>query len=446
MNQQLNLLSSDTFKPPSMIFLTDEIFVLGLPTRLEHALIKNYILTVSDLLEVTTRDLLKFKNFGPKSVKFIEEIKDKVRIRIDDSTEANTLEGNEKVIHKEIIPDNELIDSLFSKSGNERALEIIKKRYGILDEEKHTLEEIGGIYKLTRERIRQIIKNALKKMSITRGSCRVRILEKLENIFKTNNYIINDEIADAEIKRDFSTSIDGSSFLDLLSDMNWIQNHAVGDVTYYSEKSDRYDLGALMEIIVKYLKESEIALSPDDLNDRIKLAFPANSTKLEVILQCLKLDPRVEEKSQNFYGTYSKHGSIKLYRAIITDILQTSGIPLHFTEISNKVNDRLRYANKHIDVRRVHAVLIEDDMFAHTGARGTYGLTSWGIRKITTPDLIIECLGKVKFPLHVDQIYDYVRRYKDVPKVNVLSVLINNRNFEKVPGGFYKLSSNFSQS
>jgi len=46
----------------------------------------------------------------------------------------------------------------------ERERDIIKLRFGIGNEHDHTLEEIGKTFKLSRERIRQILETALRKM------------------------------------------------------------------------------------------------------------------------------------------------------------------------------------------------------------------------------------------------------------------------------------------
>lgn len=47
----------------------------------------------------------------------------------------------------------------------EREQTVIKRRYGLEDEEIATLDEIGKDLKLTRERVRQIEKQALAKLS-----------------------------------------------------------------------------------------------------------------------------------------------------------------------------------------------------------------------------------------------------------------------------------------
>ena len=91
--------------------------------------------------------------------------------------DASTTRENDKSSLKDLLPDQgPLVDSILedislakcleetlSKLG-EKEKEIIKMRYGIGIDKKYTLEQIGQIYGLTRERIRQIERRALRKM------------------------------------------------------------------------------------------------------------------------------------------------------------------------------------------------------------------------------------------------------------------------------------------
>ncbi len=64
------------------------------------------------------------------------------------------------VIHRNLREQIELaLDSL-----TEREAEVLKLRFGLMDGKEHTLEEVGDIFKVTRERIRQIEAKALRKL------------------------------------------------------------------------------------------------------------------------------------------------------------------------------------------------------------------------------------------------------------------------------------------
>ena len=55
-----------------------------------------------------------------------------------------------------------ILDSM--ENLNEREQMILKLRFGIDDGRQRTLEEVGKVYGVTRERIRQIEEKALQKM------------------------------------------------------------------------------------------------------------------------------------------------------------------------------------------------------------------------------------------------------------------------------------------
>lgn len=78
-----------------------------------------------------------------------------------DLIEDKKLDGPEDSTNRTMMRE-ELLSSL--ESLNEREQMILKLRYGLLDERPRTLEEIGQVYKITRERVRQIEDKALQKL------------------------------------------------------------------------------------------------------------------------------------------------------------------------------------------------------------------------------------------------------------------------------------------
>ena len=56
------------------------------------------------------------------------------------------------------------MDLILAEKLNDRELDIILYRFGFIDDRVYTLEEVGKMYGVTRERIRQIEARALKKL------------------------------------------------------------------------------------------------------------------------------------------------------------------------------------------------------------------------------------------------------------------------------------------
>ena len=76
---------------------------------------------------------------------------------VEDKTEATPEEAMNALVQKEEV--SELLESL-----SERERQVIRLRYGLEDGKTHTLEEIGSILNVTRERVRQIEARALEKL------------------------------------------------------------------------------------------------------------------------------------------------------------------------------------------------------------------------------------------------------------------------------------------
>ena len=76
---------------------------------------------------------------------------------MEDKTETTPEQAMNILVQREEV--KELLEAL-----NDREQEVIRLRYGLEDGKSHTLEEIGGILGVTRERARQIEARAMEKL------------------------------------------------------------------------------------------------------------------------------------------------------------------------------------------------------------------------------------------------------------------------------------------
>ena len=76
---------------------------------------------------------------------------------IEDTNAENPAEGTSHSLLKE------KLDGVLT-SLSERERKSLEMRFGLVDGYGHTLEEIGNLYNVTRERIRQIEAKALRKL------------------------------------------------------------------------------------------------------------------------------------------------------------------------------------------------------------------------------------------------------------------------------------------
>lgn len=398
---------------------------LNLSIRIENALKKAGIYDIRELDKYSQKELLKIRNVGLKALAIISE--------------ARRNSGN--LSQSEEIPNKKLLSILFERSGGERYLDIVKRRYGLVMGEKETLEEIGKSYGLSRERIRQIQERAFKRMRHPSNASRKPIINLIERMLFENQCLISDQEADSLVPKIFENQpFDGSSLMDLFADLGWIQSHRIGDLSFYAPKINGFKLIDFMEDIFELLKKVP-NLSPTSIRNKlppIKEIWDGRLDLRNLITKNCSLDPRIETKIAGKFSTYrmTKY-VVNLWIPLMIQVLEEAQTPLYYTEIADRVNDKVISSNRHLEPRRAHSLLIENSSFAHVGIRGTYGLVKWGLRKESTVELAVECIKKAGFPLHWEQIYNYVGRFKDSPKMNIRSILEFSGKFEKRGNGFY---------
>lgn len=83
----------------------------------------------------------------------------------DEDTELiDLLEDRESIPLEEIAAKGELVRIIDESSLTERERKVLYLRFGVIDNKTRTLEEVGKIFNITRERVRQIEAKALRKL------------------------------------------------------------------------------------------------------------------------------------------------------------------------------------------------------------------------------------------------------------------------------------------
>lgn len=438
-----------------------EIESLNFSTKSTNALKKAGVLTVGQLMKTSEAILLQNRNIGVGTIKLIRGVKKSI-------IEGKRINGTKKgpsnfeplILGQNeapLLPREKLIDTLIQKCGDKRSMDIVIRRYGLFSGEKQTLEEIGEDYKITRERIRQIQVKSLKFIKYRSTIVKKQLCNIVNDGLYEHNGLITDEEADKVVPSILRiTDYDGSSVLDLMCEFGWCQSHSIGDINIYSPLLNGVRLEDIAGQILAEVSKKETGIYLRELSQNISihnLVGDERFNKTLFILKYCRIDPRIEESNPDlvlsndlselelndlrFKRFYEPSRVTKKWISAITEVLKEAGEPLHFTEITNNVNDRLFDNDKKLDVRHTHNLLITTPIFAHSGIKGTWGLTEWGISKLTTTELVKECLKKAGFPLHWKQIYSYVSKYKDTKPANIMAVLISHPEFEKKQRGIY---------
>ena len=319
-----------------------------------------------------------------------------------------------------------IVNSLFSELLD-REKDILSRRFGLGGGKSETLEKIGGLHKLTRERVRQIESASIKK------------IKKLENLVTAVEFLrqaVNDLLEEngGLVGRDYLLDIltviclEINNENNLSSDdyeknrriyrnhFNFIISKLMGDSFELVDNHDDFnssfkvkdlDVSSLEELAKDLLAKVETlkkTMKTDELISLLKELDTYNKNKEKLERQGVDItkvfksqvfpDPAelinsnkilyslmqtVKNLEQNKYGEWGIADWQEIKPKTVNDkiylILKHSGKPLHFTDIAKKINE-IKFDHKNANAATVHNELILDNRYVLVG-RGTYGLKEW---------------------------------------------------------------------
>lgn len=163
--------------------ISEQSHCMKIPVYIQETLSKyskvKYQMEQSTSSQVKTEDVAKKMNISPDKIEMFLSAYTKT-ISIENGLERN--DGKELNVadiladEKTLISENVEYESLKNDIQNvistlkDREQEVVKMRYGLDNSERYTLEEIGNIYGVTKECIRQTELRALKKMKLSGGA------------------------------------------------------------------------------------------------------------------------------------------------------------------------------------------------------------------------------------------------------------------------------------
>lgn len=163
--------------------ISEQSHCMKIPVYIQETLSKyskvKYQMEQSTNSQVKTEDVAKKMNISPDKIEMFLSAYTKT-ISIENGLERK--DGKELNVadiladEKTLISENVEYESLKNDIQNvistlkDREQEVVKMRYGLDNSERYTLEEIGNIYGVTKECIRQTELRALKKMKLSGGA------------------------------------------------------------------------------------------------------------------------------------------------------------------------------------------------------------------------------------------------------------------------------------
>lgn len=333
----------------------------------------------------------------------------------------------------------ERIQQVLDTIGREREREIIARRFGLY-ERKETLEQIGELLGVTRERVRQLEKSILTQLKDAAKKGNIPGLQDSETsileLLQTNGYLMRvTQLADIISSENEKPKILQSRiiFLSVLAPKLSVideSDHffaAVGDKSVHDEKQ----IKEATTKIVKAVKEIGQPASIEEIAKEVKNDDPEQTRALASTSKYLA--------TLNGKWGLAKWPTVnpKNIRDKVFVILSEKGTHMHFSEISEaiKASD---FKRKNVTTQAIHNELIKDKRFVLIG-RGIYALNEWGYKKGTVSDIISDVLRSADEPLHRDEIVKRVLKKRHVKETTILLNLQGKKQFKRVAKATYTL-------
>jgi hypothetical protein len=329
---------------------------------------------------------------------------------------------------------------------NSKESDIVQKRFALQNYKKHTLEQIGQEYGITRERVRQIEKNALTKLSrIASKTSMVKVIDIACKCMHESHYFATEkQLTALVINETGGLFIENSNLISLSFAINptfeIIKKSKFSRKSWFeTKKINKKIIDKTISISENLLKDSETVVIANDLLNEVqqklkieqKISISKNS--IGSILSSSKKIKKIEEG----YGLTTWRSVMpKSIRDKSLIVLNRINKPLHFRKIAKLIEDS-KFDKKKVTIQAVHNELIRYEDFVLVG-RGIYALKEWGFQEGTVKDVITEIL-KASGPLNKTKIIEEVLKRRHV-KIGTISLNLQKYpEFKRVGRAVYSL-------
>lgn len=331
------------------------------------------------------------------------------------------------------------VKNVLNSIEQEREREIISRRFGLFDR-KETLEQIGELLGITRERVRQLEKAILIRLKIAAED------GKLSSVIDIEKVIIRDLSENGRVGRvsditarlvdasDVNKAKPQVAFIAELSSKLSVINE--NDNYYHgiamAELGDEKKIRSFVDETLKTIKKHGQPVDAETLHSMLSFENPAQVRAIASLSKSLA-------SLKDVWGL-TKWPTVnpKNIRDKIYVILSDNGKPMHFSDIAKSIKGS-DFKRKDVTTQAIHNELIKDSRFVLIG-RGIYALSSWGYSEGTVSDIIAKVLKKAGEPLHRDEIVKRVLKSRQVKETTILLNLQSKPEFKRVAKATYALA------
>lgn len=415
--------------------------------------------TLGDIVNLKTADLSKVWGAGKISISDLESLQQKIKTDpevyldfYDSVTKIQVLPINKpdrEKCHLQLL-DESILDYI-SLIKNERFKMIILYSYGLNGNKVYTMEEIGSIFNITNEGVRQRTKKLVNEVGdllqgklLDKYKCRicnplVSLLKKLTDKLKSSGIFTFEQLKNilhTEFNYQVNSSKDGMIRLILESlgmefggkyDCNFSKaEYIYCDIT---QKNDFISTARQTLHTLKY-----VAKPVNEMDAIIEVKRNDKNLKDEYIIIAINSLPEIEILSSDNQNLYQvRFESLGNARNRAFRILKERGETMYIDEIISEINQRLTNSDTPIVYTRFSFGLAIDDRFKPKQKTGFWDLAEWNLNTERIEDLIRIALHLLNRPSTNTEIIKIIKGERPQLKESSIRSLIG-RDCLKVEG------------
>lgn len=338
---------------------------------------------------------------------------------------------------------NDFIENLLTRLES-RQKKILEKRFGVENGERQTLQSIGVYFGITRERVRQVEGQGIKKIKSLLAAKKIIFPEQamfVKNYLDAVGGIRREDLFARDLK--YLVSSSGEKWLNFFDwKLKFLFSFTDGirfvepDENFYGfwHSNDEAREKALKTVkefchLCQSAGRQKIIVQKTHLNriqSLTEIGYLALSKKFGL----------------NVFGDFGLSSWPEIRPRIVGDkaylVLKKYGRSLHFRELAAEIN-RLGFDAKKAHSQTVHNELIGDERFVLVG-RGVYGLAEQGYLPGTAREVLIRILRQ-RGPLSFPRIIQLVQKERFLRENTILLNLQNKHYFQKLPDNRYAFIS-----
>jgi len=305
----------------------------------------------------------------------------------------------------------------------QRQKEVILRRFGLVlagSGERETLEAIGKDFGITRERVRQIERDAFLRLKPEIKKYQ-KVFNYLKDYLRKRGDLVKEEI----ILQDLGGEKSQNQVYFLLN--------LEGNITRFEETDESHALWTndqkTWSSAQKTIKSVYEKLNRTGKPLKLKELAGLNPINSKALVSYLEVSKKIQGNQEGLWGLKDwpeinpKRIKDKAYL-----VFKKEQKPLHFNQVANLIDSALP--------QTVHNELIKDSRFVLVG-RGIYALKEWGYEEGMVKDVIAKILKSAGKPLKKEEILAKTLEQRMVKDNTVFLNLSNKKYFLRNSDGFY---------